>query len=272
MVVTNDRTGATPVFTVATLVPGASADFTGGYTVPANSGCAITSTLTGSGADRCTGLRVTASASSTCPLLTSPAIEVTQTCPLTPVAQGGILTYSGSVRNAGNITLTNIVVTHDRSGATPILTVASLAPGASAHFTGSYSAPASGDATSTSSVSATSLCGVAVINTASLTCAIVTLSGIAVTKLCPPLPVAPGGTLVFTGTVTNTGNVTLTNVFVVNSQPAPNTPVLGPITLAPGAGTSFTGSYLATGGSNPTTNSTIVTNSSGTIRRTLSAS
>ena len=48
----------------------------------------------------------------------------------------------------------------------------------------------------------------------------------------------------FTGTLTNTGNVTLTNVIVVNSQPVPGTPILGPITLLPGAGTSFTGSYF----------------------------
>ena len=41
-----------------------------------------------------------------------------------------MLTYSGTVRNSGNITLTNVVVTSDRNGATPILTVATLAAGA----------------------------------------------------------------------------------------------------------------------------------------------
>jgi uncharacterized repeat protein (TIGR01451 family) len=55
--------------------------------------------------------------------------------------------------------------------------------------------------------------------------------------------VPPGGTLIFTGAVTNAGNVTLTDVLVVNDQPAPNTLVFGPVTLAPGAGAQFTASY-----------------------------
>jgi hypothetical protein len=65
--------------------------------------------------------------------------------------------------------------------------------------------------------------------------------------------------------VSNSGNITLTNVLVFSSQPGGNTPLLGPITIGPGASAPFTGSYIATGGSNPTTNSTIVTNISGTI-------
>jgi hypothetical protein len=65
--------------------------------------------------------------------------------------------------------------------------------------------------------------------------------------------------------VSNSGDITLTNVLVFSSQPSNNTLVLGPITLAPGASAPFAGSYIAIGGSNPTTNSTIVTNSSSTI-------
>jgi len=51
---------------------------------------------------------------------------------------------------------------------------------------------------------------------------------------------------------------------VFSSQPA-NAQLLGPITLIPGASAPFSGSYTATGGSNPTTNTTIVTNSSTVI-------
>jgi hypothetical protein len=53
----------------------------------------------------------------------------------------------------------------------------------------------------------------------------------------------------------------LTNIFVFSGQPS-NALVLGPITLAPGACAPFMGSYIAIGGSNPMTNSIIVTNSS----------
>ena len=41
------------------------------------------------------------------------------------------------------------------------------------------------------------------------------------------------GLLIFTGTVTNTGNTLLTNVVVVNDHPASNTVVFGPVTLPP---------------------------------------
>jgi hypothetical protein len=51
--------------------------------------------------------------------------------------------------------------------------------------------------------------------------------------------------LVYSGTVSNAGTLTITNVTVVNDRPAPNTPVLGPITLTPGQFVNFSGSYIA---------------------------
>ena len=104
---------------------------------------------------------------------------------------------------------------------------------------------------------------------------LVTSPAIAVTKDCPDSLVPAGGILMFTGTVTNTGSITLTNVFVVDDQPAPNTRVLGPITLAPGAGTTFAGSYIVTGVTNVSTQTVttvatntvtiIVTNTAGSV-------
>ena len=104
---------------------------------------------------------------------------------------------------------------------------------------------------------------------------LLTSPAIAVTKDCPTSLVPLGGTLMFTGTVTNTGSITLTNVFVVDDQPASNTPVLGPITLAPGAGTTFAGSYIVTGVTNVSPHTVtivatnvvtvIVTNTAGTV-------
>ena len=73
----------------------------------------------------------------------------------------------------------------------------------------------------------------------------------------PAGPGSAGSNVVFGGSVTNTGNITLMNVMVFSTQSSNSTPVLGPITLAPGASAPFMGSYLATGGSNPTTNSMI---------------
>jgi uncharacterized repeat protein (TIGR01451 family) len=74
-------------------------------------------------------------------------------------------------------------------------------------------------------------------------CPVLTMPMIAVVKHCPTSSVPKNGTFVYTGTVINTGNVSLTNVTVLNNLPAEGTVVLGPITLAPGASRDFTGSY-----------------------------
>jgi PKD repeat protein/subtilisin-like proprotein convertase family protein len=68
-----------------------------------------------------------------------------------------------------------------------------------------------------------------------------------VTKNCPAYPVPPGGMLSFTGTVTNAGNVILTNVFVLNDHPTTNTIIFGPAILPPGQGAEFAGNYRVSG-------------------------
>jgi len=247
VVVTSDRSGAAPVFTAARLAPGASADFTGSYTVPANSGCSINSTVTANAGDTCTGARVTASASATCPILTAPAIEVTQKCPATAVLPGGILTYSGTVTNSGNITLTNIVVIDDRPASnTVIFTVAVLLPGATTNFSGSYQVPLNCCvSSSTVGVRGQDICtGATVADTFTATCPVLTVPAIVVTKVCPPTPVRTGDTLYYSGTVSNAGNITLVGVTIVNTQPDAGSPVLGPIALAPGESVSYYASYL----------------------------
>ncbi|MBE7499193.1 MAG: hypothetical protein HS113_02570 [Verrucomicrobiales bacterium] len=249
VVVTNDRTGGTPVFTVATLAPGASANFTGSYPVPADSACAITSTLTANARDRCTGTAVTASATATCPVLGAPNIDVTLACPSTPTSLGGLLTFSGTVRNAGNVTVTNVVVRRVAPAPNAVVfTAASLAPGASANFTGSYNVPDTDTCSTLTSVRATAndqCAGVEVVASASIECPLVTAAGLVVTQICPPNPGAPGSLVVFEGNVRNTGNVTLTNITVVRSQPAPGAVVFTLASLAPGATAGFSGSLTA---------------------------
>ncbi len=241
VVVLNSQTGTTPVLIVPMMNPGVSTNFSVSFSAPVN--CSLLAVSTVTGTSIC-GASITNSATSTCPILTAPALVITQFCPPTATSPGAPLIFSGTVLNSGNIALNNVVVTNDHSGNAPLVSIATLLPGASAPFSGSYTAPANGPSVSTSTVRATSACGDSVLKSASSTCPIVTAPGLAITKLCPPTPVAPGATLVFTGTLTNTGNVTLTNVVVRNSQPVPGTLVLGPVTLAPGSGTNFSGSYL----------------------------
>jgi uncharacterized repeat protein (TIGR01451 family) len=247
-VTTNTTIGSsTPIFTVATLAPGEVAPFTGSLTLPVNSGCSITATLNGSGYDKCTGTRVTTSTTTTCPLLTAPRITVTQTCPVNLSSPGGILTYSGTVSNAGNITLTNVIVVNNRPASnTVIFTIARLSPSAAANFTGSYQVPLN-CCVSSSTVGATGqdICtGGTVADTFTATCTVLTTPRIVVTKSCPLTATQPGQLLQYSGTVSNAGNITLVNVTVVNTQPDAGSPVFGPITLAPGESVSYYASYL----------------------------
>ena len=240
--VVNNQTSPSTVLTLPTLAPGVSANFAATFTAPADA-CSVTSTVTATGTDSCAGKSVSNSASATCTLLTTPSIAITQSCPTSSTIPGGLLTYSGTVRNSGNSTLTNVVVLNNQSGAAPVLTVASLAPGATANFTGSYLAPTNCSVTSSSTATARSICGVAVTDTVSSTCPVSTAPQIAVTASCPTTPLVPGGSASYSGTVKNTGNITLTSVVVVSDRPAANTTVFSTDSLAPGASASFTGSY-----------------------------
>jgi len=241
VVVLNNLSGPTPVFTAATMAPGAAANFTGSYLVAAD--CSSASTSTATGRSVC-GVAVTSSASTTCPITTTPVLAVTEVCPVIPPIPGGLLTYSGTVKNTGNVTITNVVVLNTLSGSTPILSVDTLAPGAVANFTGSYVAPADCSSTSTLTATGQSICGVPVVNAASATCPISTVSQIAITQTCPPITTVPGELLTYSGTVSNAGNILLTNVVVLNNRSG-SSPVFTAASMEPGVVSNFTGSYLA---------------------------
>ncbi len=253
IVVLNNLSGSSPVYTAGTLAPGAGASFTGSYLAPTN--CSSVSVATASGQSIC-GVAVTNTASSTCTLVTTPLLSITQSCPVSPVAPGGLLTYSGTVTNIGNIPITNVVVLNNISGGTPIFMASTLAPGTGTNFTGSYLAPTNCSSTSVSTVTGRSICGIAVTNTASTTCAITTTPLLSITQSCPVSPVAPGGLLTYSGTVTNLGNIPITNVVVLNNISG-GTPIFTTTVLAPGTGTNFTGSYLAPTNCSSTSISTV---------------
>jgi uncharacterized repeat protein (TIGR01451 family) len=198
----------------------------------------------------CAGATVSDTDSGTCTVLTSPQIVVTKVCDprrrlLRP---GDLLTYSGSVSNAGNITLINVTVVDNQPvPGSPLLTINFLAPGESQTYTGSYTVPPDFCGDDTVTASGFDSCSYALVtNSATATCPIAPYSPrIAITKNCPPLPTRHGGQVIYSGTVSNAGNVTLINVFVVDDQPSNNTPVIGPITLSPGAVFNFSGQYTA---------------------------
>src|SRR5262249_43530903 len=151
----------------------------------------------------------------------APTLVLTKTCPPTPTLVGDLLVFTGSVSNAGQVTVTNVVIVNDQpTNRTPVTNFVRLAPGDFRTFTGSYRVPTTscptGMITDTLTVTATSLCdpNLSTTNTISAMCPVTCVSNcVALTVGCSNIP-PPGSTLVFTGLVSNCGLTTLTNVCI----------------------------------------------------------
>lgn len=231
------------VFRAASLAPGQVTNFVGSYLVPGNC-CSITDTLLASGSDICNGTTVTDTATAICPVLFTPRITVTKVCPALPTKVGEPLTYSGIVSNAGNVTLTDVIVYNDVTLMNnPVLGLAALAPGEAVAYTSTYSVPTDFCGRDTVTAQGVSLCGGTVTDSETSTCPIETDPAIAIVRDCPSALIPRGALVNFTATVVNIGDVTLTDVIVRNTLPTNNTPVFGPVTLAAGESKDFTYSY-----------------------------
>ena len=217
-----------------------------------------TATVTGVGVGT-TGL-VSATDPGGVTLLQTPGIAVTKVADVTAFSAPGTATYTYTVNNTGNVTLTNIVVTDDN--ATPgnaaddfnvTLLATTLAPGASTSGTATHSV-----------TQAEIDSGAAIVNVASAdsdqagpetateTLSITQTPGIAVTKVADVTVFSAPGTATYTYTVNNTGNVTLTNIVVTDDNATPGNAAddfgvtLLATTLAPGASTSGTATHSVT--------------------------
>ena len=241
-----DKTGVQVLVPIGTLAPGALTNYSASFTVPATATCSISYTVLATGFGKCDSQMASATVNNTCPLLDNPGIAVTLSCPAVAPPPEGTLSYTGTVKNTGNVTLTNVVVVENRPAAgTVVFTAATLAPGATANFSGQYKVPPNCcTVSSTAIATAGDICsGKTVSDEFTQVCPVLTTPGIAVTSVCPTEAVEPGGTLKYTGTVSNTGDIALEGVFVYASMPAVNTKVIGPIVLAPGETVNFRGSF-----------------------------
>ena len=244
----------------AALAPLAAMTCTGSYTVTLadlNAGTDLVNTATGD-----TDQTGTQTASSTVTVTQNPALSIVKSVTETNYAAvGDVLHYSYLVTNTGNVTLTGpFTVTDDRSTDETCPATATLAPGASITCTATYTiTQADLDAGSVTNIASahgtfggnpvTSPTDTETVG-ATLTPAIQLLkTGTLDLSVVPPAGVAnPGDTIIYTFTVTNTGNVTLFNItltdplITVNGGPIPS--------LAPGVSdsTTFTGSHVLTQG------------------------
>ena len=172
---------------------------------------------------------------------------------------GDRIQYTFTVTNTGNVTLTNVIVTDPKVSVSggPIV---SLAPGASngSTFTGTYTLTQAdinaGKVDNTATATGAPPSGPAVTDQHSKTVNITKIPNIVIVKhgvldmtvVSPSNQTNVGDAIRYTFSVTNTGNVTLTNITVTDPKV---TVVGGPLaSLAPGAtnNVAFTGTYTIT--------------------------
>ncbi|MDT4904579.1 MAG: hypothetical protein QOH52_2595, partial [Pseudonocardiales bacterium] len=208
------------------------------------------------------------SSTATVPATPSPALTVAKTAaPTSVTAAGQTITYSFLVTNTGNVTLTNVTVddsTFSGTGALSALfcpgggtTIGTLAPAADVTCTATYvTTQADVDAGGVTNIATAT--GTPPGNTPPPTSPPSTVvvpappvPGITVAKSAVPATVGQAGdTVTYNFVVTNTGNVTLTDV-TVNDTSFTGTGTLSAITcpssiLAPGLGETCTATYTVT--------------------------
>ena len=192
-------------------------------------------------------------------LAPAPAVALVKTASVSGTGiLGDVITYSFTVSNTGNTTLTNVVVTDPMVGLTITGSpIASLEVGASSSvITGTYTitqaninaGSVTNSATATSDEGATDISGTANDNDTATVTTITQTPAIALVKTASVSGTGIlGDVITYTFTVTNTGNTTLTNILV--TDPMVGLTISGnPITsLAAGASSSaITGTYTIT--------------------------
>jgi hypothetical protein len=241
---------------IGNLDAGASAPYSGGFGVTGSN--TSTDHVVASGTDVLTGVEVSDTAEATCLADTNPVITVTKRCvaEVNDTGDGIDVSFDGTVRNDGNVILNNVTVVDDNG--TPgntgddvtLISNATLAVGASLPFSGSFggSGPSSTDVVTATAADA--LAGTVVSDNETATCFAEVEPAILVTKQCTAA-VNSGGTAIdvlFSGTVTNTGNVDLENVAVVDDNGTPgntgdDVTLISGATLQVGQSLPFNGSF-----------------------------
>ncbi|MBD8728975.1 DUF11 domain-containing protein [Frigoribacterium sp. CFBP 13707] len=252
---------------VASLAPGGSATFTATYVVTqadVDSG-ALTNTATTTGTTPGGDPFPTPPGSAvTIPVVPGPALTVVKSADITEItAAGQTVTYSFQVTNTGTVTIGDVSPvegafsgTGDLGPITPT-TVASLAPNASATFTATYVVTQadidSGTLSNTATATGTTPGGDPVPTTPESTVEIpvTPAPALTVSKTSDTTEITEAGqTVTYSFVVTNTGNVTASDVTPVEGDFSGTgdlsafTPA--PVSLAPGQSATFTATYIVT--------------------------
>ncbi len=210
-----------------TLAPGETITATATYTVvEVDLPGPIVNTVTVSGND-VQNKQVSSIASATVPLTTNPAINVTKAASQNSANVGEVITYTYTVENTGDVTLTNIVLQDDKLGSIDV-SPGSIAPGERATGTATYTVVETdlpGPVVNTVTATASDIVNKQATGTATATVQLTYTPRIEVTKEPSQESAKIGETITYTYTVTNTGDVTLSAVALQDDK-------LGAVTVA----------------------------------------
>jgi uncharacterized repeat protein (TIGR01451 family) len=235
----------------AVLLPGASTTCHASYTITQadmDAGHA-TNVATATGRPP-TGPPVTGRDEETITSLSAPAIRLVKSAfPREYGAPGEVITYTYVVTNTGNVTLHAITVTDDRIPAPVTCQVTTLAPGESTACESAYTTALAdvdaGHVTNTGTATGHPPTGPPVKDSDSDSVTAIYRPGIQIDKTAFPTQYAvPGADITYTYTVTNTGNVTLHGITVVDTKAGTGSCPID--VLAPGEFMTCTATHIVT--------------------------
>jgi uncharacterized repeat protein (TIGR01451 family) len=255
-----------PTCPKATLASGASEICTGTYTVTQadlNNG-KVDDTATATGQPPTGSPVVSPPSPATVPATQTPNLSIVKSVTPAKVSKvGDVISYNFLVTNTGNVTLTNVSVADAQSSPASALTSgptcpqSTLVPGQSETCTGTYTVTQkdldNGSVNDSATATGTPPTGPPVTPPPSTASVPATqTASIALVKSATPGSVSKVGDVIsYNFLVTNTGNVTLTNVSVADTQTAPadaltSGPTCPAPTLAVGASETCTATYTVT--------------------------
>ncbi|MFQ5399230.1 MAG: multicopper oxidase domain-containing protein [Anaerolineae bacterium] len=247
---TDDKLGSITL-DATTLAPGATATGTASYTVTEGDlPGPLTNMISASGTPPY-GPDATATDTLSVDLTFNPAIQVTKQASVASANVGDTIVYTYTVTNSGDVTLTSVGATDDKLGSIT-LDATTLAPGATATGTASHTVVEGdlpGPITNTVTAAGTPPAGAPVSSSASASVDLTFNPAIQVTKQASVASANVGDTIVYTYTVTNSGDVTLTSVGATDDKLGSIT--LDATTLAPGATATGTASHTVVEGDLP---------------------
>jgi len=237
---TDDKLGAVTL-PVTTLAAGASTTGTAQYTTvagDANTSITNVATVTGTAPDSST---VTDTDTETIQVQ-APGLTIVKTASKEFATPGSTVTYSFAVTNSGTVALAPVTVTDDRLGEVGV--IATLAPGSTQTLTKGFTVPqGSGPIVNVATACAPNpSASVAVAPICATDNHTLERLSLGVVKTASNPSPSIGDTVVYTYIVTNTSQVTLTNVTLTDDKLG--NVVIGTSTLAPGASTTGTATYV----------------------------